>query len=487
MTQKHELPGVDPEALNDLAKQFPSAAAKAVEDARIEPSLASKSKPEKPPAPAPQPAPQPIREKVIIKKKSGLAVFISLLALMGAAAAIAMPGIRPWVKANYGNHPVVAFIIGPKSEGEILRESIAGLRMQLDSVTKRIETDETSVASIVASVAKLDAAHEGIMSRLQSVTPMPPAGASLQGGNSDLTAWAATVFKRIEALEQVSQEAAGRQVALDTRISSVLKRLETVDAFSSNTRSFTDRLAAAEQAIGATKGAAANAAGAAQTAHVKLEKIDAIIPLIEKRLSQVEGSTATIEARIGATEGVIKHDRSTLEVARLALAILQLNNSSQTHKPFTREIDLVRRLAGGNTAVLSPLDVLTPAADTGVATMAELRDSFSAILVPKLKSLADGGDRPWSERMREWVSSAIAPNGQRQAEKDPNLRFINGATQKLAEDDLKGAIDLLSRLEGPTATIAQRWMIEAKARLAVDAASEALFNASLDLLGGRMP
>jgi hypothetical protein len=89
--------------------------------------------------------------------------------------------------------------------------------------------------------------------------------------------------------------------------------------------------------------------------------------------------------------------------------------------------------------------------------------------------------------MREWVSSAIAPNGQRQGEKDPNLRFINGATQKLAEDDLKGAIDLLSRLEGPPATIAQRWMIEAKTRLAVDNASEALFNASLDLLGGRTP
>jgi hypothetical protein len=288
-------------------------------------------------------------------------------------------------------------------------------------------------------------------------------------------------------LEQASQEATGRQVALDTRVGSVQKRLEAVDAFGGNARSFTDRLAAAEQAIGLNKGVIENVANTAKAAHIWLEKHEGLMPLIDKRLSQLEVFAGAAEARIVASEGVIRHDRSALEVARLALAILQLNTSTQTHKPFTREIDLVRRLASGNTAVLAPLDVLTSAADTGVATMAELRDSFSAILVPKLKSLADGGDRPWSERMREWVSSAIAPNGQKQGEKDPNLRFINGATQKLAEDDLKGAIDLLTRLEGPPATIAQRWMIEAKTRLAVDNASEALFNASLDLLGGRMP
>ncbi|MEO5335735.1 MAG: mitofilin family membrane protein [Magnetospirillum sp. WYHS-4] len=457
MTHKHEIPGVDPEALDDLAKQFPPAAAK-IEPEQVRP------------------------QTVIIRKRAWFALLLAFLALVGAAASLAMPTFKPWLKANYGQEPVVAFLIGPRSEIEILKDEMNGLRGQIALLASRTQAGETNVTDTATRLGRIEKATEGLAARVETLAAPVPSGA-MPAAPAEIEAWGNTIAKRVEMLESGINDAVGRLTAFETRIITVNKRLEAFDAVGGNIRTVTERLNGTESGLAGLQAQMAEVGTATGNLLAGLNNLNTVAGAIDQRLAALEGLGGASEGRLAALEGGVREDRGLVRAIRLAVAIQQLGTLSQTHKPFAREVEQVRRLAGDQAGLAAALDRLNAHSDTGVATVAELRDSFSAILVPKLRALADGGDRPWSDRMREWVSSAIAPTGPRPADRDPNLKLIDGTVQKLAEDDLKGAIDVLTQLEGPPATLAQRWLVEARARLAVDAATEGLAGLALDLIG----
>lgn len=476
MTHKHEIPGVDPDALNDLAKQFPPAAAK----------------------PEAEPMAAPARpQTVVVKKRAWFALLLSFLALLGAAASLAMPTIKPWLKEHYGTHPVVAFVIGPRSEIEILQGELNGLRGQLATLSSRVDAGETNVSGTAERLGRLEKAAEALTGKVETLAAAPAAAAlaTMPAAPAEVEAWGHALAKRVEAIEPVAKrvealegglgDAAGRLNALDTRLVSVNKRLEAFDAVGGNVRTVIERLNGTEAGLAALQGKVDANGIAAANASAGMEKLSALVAAVDKRLGELEGPVGATESRLAALEVGIKDERGLVRSIRLAVAIQQLGAVSQTHKPFAREVEQIRHLTADRGTGLAALDTLTTHADTGVATVAELRDSFAAILVPKLRSLAEGGDKPWTDRMREWVSAAIAPAGQRPADQNPNLKLIDDTVQKLAEDDLRGAIDMLSQLEGPPANLAQRWLVEARARLAVDGAAESLSALALDLVGSK--
>ena len=173
----------------------------------------------------------------------------------------------------------------------------------------------------------------------------------------------------------------------------------------------------------------------------------------------------------------------------LALAVLQLSIATRTHQPFVRELALVRRLGAEEARLRTPLDNLAPYATTGVATVAELRDSFGIILLPKLIALEEESNVSWSTQAWLWFSTTIDPAQQPTPPLVTDLRhkLVKSAMERLSEDDLRSAVELITQLDGAWAALTARWLAEANARLSLDSAYEALSSTILALLGRISP
>jgi hypothetical protein len=171
---------------------------------------------------------------------------------------------------------------------------------------------------------------------------------------------------------------------------------------------------------------------------------------------------------------------------RLAVALMRLGIATRGHQPFAREVELARQIGRDEIRLRSPLDTLAAHAATGVATVPELRDSFGILLLPKLQALLKSTQTSWLDRTRGWLSAAIAPGPapsiQRSAQ-PAALQLVTAALDKLTEDDLRGAVEQLSQLDGIEAALTARWLAEANARLAVDAAYESITGTAVALLG----
>ncbi len=163
---------------------------------------------------------------------------------------------------------------------------------------------------------------------------------------------------------------------------------------------------------------------------------------------------------------------------RLAWAVLQLRIALPTHLPFGSELALVRQLSREEEGLSVVLGTLDPHAAVGVATLSELRDSFGILLLPKLQPLLEGTGSGWFS----WMVSAVAPSpwivksNQRRA-------LVVTALDRLTADDLRGAVDQLTQLDGSAADLVVHWLQEAKARLAVDSADHDLSGMVVELLG----
>ncbi len=166
----------------------------------------------------------------------------------------------------------------------------------------------------------------------------------------------------------------------------------------------------------------------------------------------------------------------------LALAAIYLGISTRGHQPFQREWALLHQIGQNEPRLRIPLEGLAPHAANGVATVIELRDAFGIILLPKLEALGNHSERSWSEQIGDWWDAAVASDEPNGAALDPSYRLIAAAMERLGEDDLRGAVELLARLEGAAATLTARWLTEARARLAVDAASQSLSEVTAQFL-----
>jgi hypothetical protein len=216
----------------------------------------------------------------------------------------------------------------------------------------------------------------------------------------------------------------------------------------------------------------------------RIEALEAAGRAMGERLAQTQQELAHLKAvqdtdpahLLGPVSEQIRNNR-------LALAILQLRLATQTHLPFEQELALVRQLGRGEVSLSTDLDTLSPHAATGVATVAELRDSFGIILLPKLQPLLEESNQSWTDWTLSWLSTVIAPFTQQSPKPNPRQQLVLSATDRLTEDDLHGAVEQITQLDGPAATLVARWLKEANARLSVDAAHDTLSGVVRVLLG----
>jgi hypothetical protein len=195
-----------------------------------------------------------------------------------------------------------------------------------------------------------------------------------------------------------------------------------------------------------------------------------------------DGEAPPPETRSQIDQPEVQEIQGTLQRHQLILALMQLGIVTRTHQPFQRELQIARQLGAAEPRLKATFEAMASGASTGVATVPELRDSFGIILLPKIQALQESQQGPWSDQIRSWLSSAIAPTPTPDQPVPLNQQVLLSTVDRLAEDDLRGAVEVLTQLQGDSAKLTTRWQTEANKRLSLDVAYEELSAMVLELL-----
>lgn len=204
---------------------------------------------------------------------------------------------------------------------------------------------------------------------------------------------------------------------------------------------------------------------------------------VAARVFALQGGLRDVEARLGrmpSTEevaalvaevqqlqqqlpAVAAESRTAAEAARAAFAVAAASEASRSSGPFVE--------AHASLAALLPNDPnvveLGSLARTGAPTRAELRDSFAEIddQIIRAARESQAGAGFWGRiqaALAQWIIV------RRSGEGDTPAGVVERAEQRLAADDLAGAIQQLNTLSGPSRRVADRWLVDAERRLDID-------------------
>ena len=199
----------------------------------------------------------------------------------------------------------------------------------------------------------------------------------------------------------------------------------------------------------ATATAAAAAAEAANADAAALSGLESQLGDLQGQLEQVQQQA---QQALNASAGD----------SGLALALGQLRDALRFSAPFEVELAAVQRLIPEGDPLLELLEPLAAHAVSGVPTRDELAMRFE----PMAKdAVAASYDDSWSGRLMSRVSGAVSVRPVGEVEGDSPRARIARADARLANEDLSGAIQALSGMEGAAAAVAEPWLTDANARL----------------------
>ena len=276
---------------------------------------------------------------------------------------------------------------------------------------------------------------------------------------------------KIDDSSQTSQRDGGRISALESRLGDIEHRVASVPTPSSakeaeaatallaeKIEGLSGRISDIEKTLaksGAVSGAVADSAG--------LEEA-------KKNAKQAADELQSLKDRLAALEQTTHANASTATVQRnqaLVVAVGQLREALSTSKPFTAELASVTSL--GDSEIGKITDRIAPFADKGVETLADLRDEFAPVADAVVRAANAPKNPDWIDKAITSASSVVTVRkvGPDVAGATPEA-IVARAEQKLANEDLDGALAEMSALSGPPADAAAVWTTKAKARSAAE-------------------
>lgn len=239
-------------------------------------------------------------------------------------------------------------------------------------------------------------------------------------------------------------------------------------AVATNNAALEQRIAALESVVNAPLAEAASADGGTPTAarifalQSGLQNIQAQLQQIPSS-TQIAGLTAEVQRMQQELPAIEASSRSAAEAARAAFAVAAAAEASRSSGPFEQSYASLQALLPQDPNVLA----LAPLARSGAPTRNELRDDFADIEVDIIRAArqSQAGAGFWGRiqaALAQWVTV------RRKGEGDTPAGVVERAEQRIAADDLAGAITELSRLSGPARQVAEPWLRDARKRLEID-------------------
>lgn len=160
---------------------------------------------------------------------------------------------------------------------------------------------------------------------------------------------------------------------------------------------------------------------------------------------------------------VAEQARTASVAARAAFAVAAASDASSRSGPFEQSYASLQALLPQDENVLA----LAPLARTGAPTRAELRARFDGLDTEIIRAAteAQAGAGFWGRiqaMLAQWIVIRRAGEG------DTPNGVVERANQRLAADDLAGAISELNHLSGRPRLVAQPWINNAQRRLEID-------------------
>lgn len=160
---------------------------------------------------------------------------------------------------------------------------------------------------------------------------------------------------------------------------------------------------------------------------------------------------------------VAEQARTAAAAARAAFAVAAASDATSRSGPFQESYASLQALLpqDANVAALEPLSRV------GAPTRAELRDRFNHIDIEIVRAAqqARAGSGFWG-RIQAMLAQWIVVR--RSGEGDTPAGIVDRADQRVAADDLEGAVQQLSRLTGAPRAVAQPWINDAQRRIEID-------------------
>jgi hypothetical protein len=207
---------------------------------------------------------------------------------------------------------------------------------------------------------------------------------------------------------------------------------------------------------------------------------------LARRLGESETRAADLARKVQTLEAAeAKAARVDPVAPALALAVGQLRDASLAGRPFARELDSVRELAKGRRELGEVAERLALFAAQGAPPAAALKARFDDVARAVMVAARAPESGAWTERALARLAGlvAIRRTDERAREGTPDAA-VRAAERALAAGDVAAAVAALEALAGPPRTAAERWLADARARAAVDAAVAELHRRALAALAG---
>lgn len=325
---------------------------------------------------------------------------------------------------------------GGGSGGGASDVEIAGLRSEIEALNTRL-AETTASDQTRADIAALEEHVDAAGARL---TALEAAGAS--GGDEEM---AAALASRMDALAaetaeatRIAREASNAPRASPADIANLSSRVATIDA----------RSASAENRIA--------------DMDLRVSEIDARADAHEASIAQNGEAVASLAGRLtGVATAVGRRSAG----AAAALAIADLQNVSDAGHPFATELVAVAEHVE-DPDLLAPL---SPLADDGVSSRAQLASMFGAV-ARQARRAERGGEGGVVDHLSRAIADVVTVRRLDAPQSQATGDILARAQARLAADDLEACVIEMERLQGPAREAADGWIVQARQRLALEAA-----------------
>ena len=194
------------------------------------------------------------------------------------------------------------------------------------------------------------------------------------------------------------------------------------------------------------------------------------IATVSERLAGVEASISTLRAALEEVRAQSRENVAAARASALAMATSKLRRAVDSGEAYAAELAAVRDL------LPQPLesDTLAGAAQDGVPTLRDLRQSFSGYATNALEAVGAGGDDSIIGQIVESARSVVTVRPVGEIEGDTPSAIIARMENRLRAGDLASVVAQSDDLSGAAAVQLVPWIEQVRKRINANAELDAL-------------